>query len=182
MKVIPLLPHEHNLLRDLVEVQMVPDGQFIRRWAWWLKLVATFNSLVGRNYSAEELHHYIMTLRKRSLERAVRWAPLGDGCARMPGALYLSLSPNERIAMVEAYVELSTKLGVGADAILVDAAHRKALAQAFTLRTGVGLDDRSLIAAIIDLRKDGLLPRLSVASQPQPKGRAFGDFDAASAM
>src|SRR5688572_11728394 len=114
-KIIKLLDHEHNSLRDLIEAEMIPDGQFIRRWNWFRQLVETFNDLNDCSYSPEQVHHYVMTLRKRPLGRLPRWEPLGDGCAKMPGAAYVDLTAEETDLLVEAYRALATRLGVGSD-------------------------------------------------------------------
>lgn len=181
-RIVELLPHEHNLLRDLVETEKVPDGQFIRRWDWWRQLVETFNELTERSFKPEDLHHYVMTLRKRPLERTPRWEPMGDGCARMPGSIYATLSDEDREHLVVAYTTLAKRLGAGSDTILVDAKHRKQLASMFAAASGHGINDRSLIAAVIDLRKDGRLPRLGAAVRVKKTRRRINDFDKAEGL
>jgi hypothetical protein len=188
-RIIQLLPHEHNLLRDLVDTEKVPDGQFIRRWDWWRQLVGTFNELTERSFKPEELHHYVMTLRKRPIGRSPRWEPMGDGCAHMPGSVYSSLSDEDRRHLVAVYTSLATRLGAGSDSILVDAKNRKELAAMFAAAAGHGINDRSLIAAVIDLRKDKAylkaedqLPRLGQIVRSKKQRRKFNDFDQAEAM
>jgi hypothetical protein len=181
-RIAQLLPHEHNLLRDLVDTEKVPDGQFIRRWDWWCQLVGTFNELTERSFTPEELHHYVMTLRKRPIGRSPRWEPMGDGCAHMPGSIYATLSEDDRTHLVTAYTMLAKRLGAGSDSILVDAKHRKELASLFAAASGHGINDRSLIAAVIDLRKDGLLPKLGQMVRAKSQRRKFDDFDQAEAM
>ncbi len=181
-RIVQLLPHEHNLLRDLVETERIPDGQYIRRWSWWCQLVETFNQLTERSFSPEEMHHYVMTLRKRPLHRSPRWEPMGDGCARMPGSIYAKLSQEDRNHLVVVYTILAKRLGAGSDSILVDAKHRRELAKMFAAMTGRGINDRSLIAAVIDLRKDGLLPRLGAAVRYSKPRRRMSDFDKAEGM
>lgn len=181
-KIVHLLPHEHNLLRELIDTEKIPDGQFIRRWNWWRKLVATFNELTERSFTPEELHHYVMTLRKRPQGRLPRWEPMGDGCARMPGSVYVDLSSEDRDHLVAVYTTLATRLAQGSDSILVDATHRRELANMFAAASGKGINDRSLIAAVIYLRKDRLLPKLGAAVKPKPKKYGFHDFDQAATM
>jgi hypothetical protein len=178
-KIAQLLSHQHNLLRELVEAEKVPDGQFIRRWNWWLQLVETFNELVDGNFKPEELHHYVMTLRKRPLGRIPRWEPMGDGVARMPGAVYKRLSEEERARLVASYLTLAKRVEVGSDSILVNGKLRRELAKMFAAATGHAIDDRTLVAALIDLRKDDLLPKMPAARK---RGKGFSDFDEASGM
>lgn len=98
----------------------------------------------------------------------------------MPGRVYLDLTPNQRTVLVEEYVLLSSQIGGAADAILLDSEHRHTLARRFVVRTGVALDDASLIASLIDLRKDGHLPR-QVNSRTHKRRRPyFPDMDQAS--
>jgi hypothetical protein len=188
-RIVQLLSHEHNLLRDLVDTEKVPDGQFIRRWDWWCQLVATFNELTDRSFTPEELHHYVMTLRKRSTSCSLRWAPMGDGCARMPGSVYSLLTTEDLGHLIAAYSALAKRLGAGSDSILVNAAHRKELANMFAVASGHGIDDRSLIAAVIDLRKDKAalepedrLPPLGRAVRPKKTRRVISDFDQAQGL
>lgn len=181
-RIVHLLAHEHNLLRELVESEKIPDGQFIRRWNWWRQLVDTFNELTERSFTPEDLHHYVMTLRKRPLERKPRWEPMGDGCARMPGSIYSTLSEDDREHLVAAYTTLATRLGAGSDSILVDATQRKELASMFATAAGHGINDRSLVAALIDLRKDGGLPKVGSAVRARTQRRGFNDFDQAEAL
>lgn len=188
-RIVQLLPHEHNLLRDLVDSEKVPDGQFIRRWDWWCQLVETFNELTEKSFKPEELHHYVMTLRKRPLGRTPRWEPMGDGCARMPGSIYTTLSDDDREHLIAAYIVLANRLGAGSDSILVSAKSRKELATMFAAAAGHGINDRSLIAALIDLRKDKRylkpeeqLPTLGRLVRPKKERRRFNDFDQAEAM
>lgn len=188
-RIAQLLPHEHNALRELVDAEKVPDGQFIRRWDWWRNLVDTFNEMNDCSYAPEVLHHYVMTLRKRPIGRSPRWEPMGDGCAHMPGSVYSSLSDEDRRHLVAVYASLATRLGAGSDSILVDAKHRKELAAMFAGAAGHGINDRSLIAAVIDLRKDKAylkaedqLPRLGQIVRPTKQRRKFNDFDQAEAM
>jgi|GEM_PF-5197218 len=188
-RIVQLLPHEHNLLRDLVDAEKIPDGQFIRRWDWWCQLVATFNELTDRSFTPDELHHYVMTLRKRGTSSALRWAPMGDGCAHMPGSVYSTLSAEHRAHLVAVYAALAKRLGAGSDSILVNAAHRMELAALFAQVSGHGINDRSLIAAVIDLRKDKAylepgeqLPTLGQAVRPKKQRRGFSDFDQAEGL
>lgn len=181
-RIVQLLPHEHNLLRDLVDTEKVPDGQFIRRWNWWRQLVETFNELTERSFTPEALHHYVMTLRKRPAGRLPRWEPMGDGCARMPGSSYSKLTEDDLAHLIVAYTTLAKRLGAGSDSILVNSKHRRELASMFAAAAGHGINDRSLIAAVIDLRKDGRLPKLGNAVRPKKKRRGFGDFDQAEGL
>lgn len=181
-KIIKLLDHQHNTLRDLMEAEMVPDGQFIRRWTWFRQLVETFNELTECSFSPEAIHHYVMTLRKRPLGRLPRWEPMGTGCAKMPGAEYVDLTAEEEDLLVQAYCALANKLAVGSDSILVDGKHRRELSRNFASLTGRGINDRSLIAAVINLRKNDRLPKLGGALKMKKPKRGFGDFDQAEAM
>ena len=181
-RIAQLLPHEHNALRELVDAERVPDGQFIRRWDWWRNLVDTFNEMNECSYTPETLHHYVMTLRKRPIGRTPRWEPMGDGCARMPGSIYSTLSESDREHLVAAYTTLAKRLGAGSDSILVDAKHRKELAAMFAAAAGHGINDRSLIAAVIDLREDGALPKLGQVVRPKKQRRKFNDFDKAEGL
>ncbi len=181
-RIVQLLPHEHNALRQLVDAEKVPDGQFIRRWSWWRNLVDTFNEMNECSYTPEDLHHYVMTLRKRPLGRTPRWEPMGDGCARMPGAVYSTLSNDDRGRLIDAYIALATRLEAGSDSILVDAKNRRELAAMFAAATGHAINDRTLITEVIDLRKRGLLPTLGQVVRPKKQRRKFNDFDQAEGM
>lgn len=188
-RIAQLLPHEHNALRELVDAEKVPDGQFIRRWDWWRNLVDTFNQMNECSYTPEVLHHYVMTLRKRSAGSSLRWQPLGNGCARMPGSVYSTLTAEERSHLVAVYTTLAKRLGAGSDSILVNAKHRTELAAMFAAAAGHGINDRSLIAAVIDLRKDKAalkpedqLPPLGHAVRPKKQHRGFSDFDQAEGL
>lgn len=179
-KIIQLLDHQHNSLRNLIEAERVPDGQFIRRWPWWCQLVDTFNEMNECAFAPEEVHHYVMTLRKRPLGRTPRWEALGDGCASMPGATYSKLSEEDQTMLVKVYTALAERLGAGSDSILVDSKHRKELSKMFASAAGHGINDRSLIAAVIDLRKDARLPKLGLATRTKKRG--FNDYDKAAGM
>ncbi|MBX9716370.1 MAG: hypothetical protein K2X42_07205, partial [Burkholderiaceae bacterium] len=135
-----------------------------------------------KSYSAEDVHHYIMTLRKRPANRLPRWEAWGDGCARMPGIAYSLLSASERKDLTEVYKVLAARTEVGSDSILVNPAHRRELARLFAARTGRGINDRDLIAALIDLRKEGLLPTVGDLPRPTKRRRKFDDFDQAEGM
>jgi len=123
-----------------------------------------------------------MTLRKRSIGSSLRWEPMGDGCARMPGSIYSTLSEDDQTHLVTVYTTLAKRLGAGSDTMLVDAKHRKELASMFAAAAGHGINDRSLIAAVIDLRKDGMLPKLGQAVRPKKQRRGFSDFDQAQGL
>ena len=169
-KIIKLMDHQHKSERSLIESEMVPDGQFIRRWTWWRNLVETFNEMNDVSFSPEQIHHYVMTLRKRPLNRLPRWEALGDGCAKMPGKVYLDLSADERAHLVKVYTMLAKRLGAGSDSILVNVSNRKELANMFAAEAGHGINDRSLIAAVIDLcRKEGVLPEVWVRMSVRPR-------------
>jgi hypothetical protein len=100
----------------------------------------------------------------------------------MPGATYVDLTSEETDILVEAYRTLATKLAVGSDSILVDAKHRRELARMFAAASGHGINDRSLIAAVINLRKSDRLPKLGGALKPKKRKQGFGDFDQAEVM
>lgn len=74
------------------------------------------------------------------------------------------------------------ELGAGSDSMLVDSKHRKELALMFAAAAGHGINDRSLIAAVIDLRKDGRLPKLGQAVRTKKRKQGFNDFDQADGM
>ena len=132
-KIIKLLDHQHNSLRSLIESEMVPDGQFIRRWTWWRNLVETFNEMNDVSFSPEQIHHYVMTLRKRPLNRLPRWEALGTDVRRCPERSIWICRPTNVRASCQSVHDARKAIGsrVLGYSILVNVSNRKELANMF---------------------------------------------------
>lgn len=159
-----LLPHEDAALRTLYRNYKITIDQYPQRPDDLQLLVTSFNSLTGRNDSAPDLLHYMISRRKKK-----KWERLGrdtgDGFQRPQ----VSLTEEELRHLNTIHEELQ----VASDNYVLNPEAAKRLQDEFARRTGRIMPPMILAAAMIRRRKGGALATL----KPKSDGDDLGFLD-----
>jgi len=167
-KCIRLNPIEHSTLERLYEDRLIATDRYMHRPNDLRDLTNTFNALTDRQDSPEDILHYMQTKRRR----AGQW-PTFDGNHRRLPVVLGNLIEAEFIPVLKTlYVEI----GKGAEKFLHDRELGHLLERRFFEMTGVQKRAFVLATAMLELRKDGLMPNLPGLEKP------FNDFDQAEGM
>ncbi len=164
-KCIRLNPIEHSTLERLYEERRIATDRYMHRLNDLRDLADTFNSLTDRHDTPEDLLHYMQTKRRRSGQ----WTTLDGNHRRLPVVLG-NLIEAEFITVLKT---LYTQLGIGAEKFLHDRELGAQLEHRFFETTGVRKRAFVLATAMLELRKDGVMPHLPGPEKP------FTDFDKA---
>lgn len=164
-KCINLNPIEHDTLARLYVARRIATDRYMHRPDDLRDLTATFNGLCDRLDTPEEILHYMQT--KRRTKDA--WPTLDGTHLRLPVVLGRLIDPDHVLVLIELY----TEFGKGAEAFVQDRELSVALERRFYERTGVRKRGYVLATAMLELRKDGQMPKHNRHDD------GFGDFGAA---
>lgn len=165
-RALQLQKEENESLRVLYREFNIPTDQYPHRPDDLQRLVSAWNDLTGRNESASDVLHYMITRRKKG-----QWERLG----RDAGADFQRLQTpftDEELAHLDAIHE---ELQVASDNYALHAESAKRLQAEFARRTGRVLPAMVLAAAMISRRKAGALATLKPKSDEHDLG--FSDMD-----
>jgi hypothetical protein len=164
--VLQLLAHEDELLRTLYREFGIPTDQYPQRADDLLRLVNGWNKLTGRNESAPDILHYMISRRKKK-----NWEKLGRSETRGTAPERLPFSPEE-LEQIDAIHE---GLQIPSDNYAINPEAAEKLMKEFAHRTGRIVPPMILAAAMIYRRKNGNLATLKPKSDEQNLG--FADID-----
>jgi hypothetical protein len=167
-KCIRLNPIEHSTLERLYVERLIATDRYMHRPKDLRDLTATFNALTDRQDSPEDILHYMQTKRRRAGE----WPTLDGNHRRLPVVLGNLIEPEFIPVLKTLYVEI----GKGAEKFLHDRDLGRLLERRFVETTGVNKRAFVLATAMLELRKDGVMPNLPGQEKP------FTDFDEAEGM
>lgn len=167
-KCIRLNPIEHATLARLYEDRLIATDRYMHRPKDLRDLTDTFNALTDRADSPEDLLHYMQTKRRT----AGAWPTLDGNHRRLPVVLGNLIEPEYIPVLKDLYVEMKK----GAEQFVQDRALGLALERRFFELTGVRKRAFVLATAMLELRKEGVMPNLP--GDPKP----FSDFDEAEGM
>ena len=167
-KCIRLNPIEHSTLERLYEERLIATDRYMHRLKDLHDLTDTFNALTDRADLPEDILHYMQTKRRRAGE----WPTLDGNHRRLPVVLGNLIEPEFISVLKDLYVEM----GKGAEKFLHDRELGRKLERRFFELTGVQKRAFVLATAMLELRKDGVMPNLPGPDKP------FSDFDEAEGM
>lgn len=165
---IRLNPIEHETLAWLYVERLIATDRYMHRQQDLKGLTATFNALTGREDTPEDLLHYMQTKRRR----AGQWPTL-DGNHRRLSVVVGNLIDT---AFIDVLKDLYTELKHGAEAFMQDRVLGRLLERRFFEITGVQMRAYVLATAMMELRKDSMLPKL------ERRDPGFKDFDQAEGL
>src|SRR4051794_3307318 len=99
---LPLQPHEDRLLRQLYLSFRFPIDQYAQRPRMKARFVRQWNELSGRDDSAEDVIHYMMTLRKQKL-----WVTFDGDYEPLACPGEDAFTPDEWAHLGAAYIDLN---------------------------------------------------------------------------
>jgi hypothetical protein len=161
-----LQKHEDESLRALYREFDITTDQYPHRPDDLQRLVSAWNDLTGRNESASDVLHYMITRRKKG-----QWERLGRDAGRDFRQPQVDFS-DEEIRHLDAIHE---ELQVASDNYAIDGEAAKRLQEEFARRTGRVVPPMVLAAAMIRRRKAGALATLKPKSDGKDLG--FSDID-----
>jgi hypothetical protein len=157
---------EDESLRTLYREFNIPTDQYPHRPNDLQRLVSAWNQLTGRNESASDVLHYMITRRKKG-----KWERLGrdaGGDFRRPQLEFTE----EEIGYLDAIHE---ELQIASDNYAINPEAAKRLQEQFARRSGRVVPPMMLASAMIGRRKAGALATLKPKSDDQDLG--FTDID-----
>src|SRR5262245_40878980 len=157
---------EDESLRVLYREFNIPTDQYPQRPDDLQRLVSAWNDLTGRNESAPDVLHYMITRRKKG-----QWERLGRGAGRDFHRPQVAFT-DEEIKHLDAIHE---ELQVASDNYAINAEAAKRLQEEFARRTGRVIPPMVLAAAMTRRRKAGALATLKPKSDGKDLG--FSDID-----
>jgi hypothetical protein len=158
-----LPPDEKDLLKHLYLQFGIPRDQYDRRPMDLRRFTREWNALSGRHDSGPELIHYIRTQQKQKL-----WVTFDGNHQQQPFVELPALADHQWATFNDIYLNIN----IASDNYSYDLGLVKRFIATFAGRTGCNLSPRELLIALIDRRKDGLLPRLEKPFDP-----GFRDLD-----
>ena len=161
-----LQPHEEELLRTLYRDFNIPTDQYPQRPDDLTLLVDTWNDLTGRNESAPDVLHYMITRRKSK-----QWERLGRDAGKDFTPVIISFT-KEELGHLDAIHE---ELQIASDNYVLNSDSADRLQQEFARRAGRIVPAMILAAAMIGRRKAGALATLRPKSGDQDM--MFSDID-----
>jgi hypothetical protein len=157
---------EEELLRTLYREYDIPTDQYPHRPDDLQRLVAAWNNLTGRNESASDVLHFMISRRKKG-----KWEKLGREAAKDYQKPQASFT-DEDFAHFDAIHE---ELQIASDNYALNTDAAKRLQEEFARRTGRVIPAMILAAAMITRRKAGALATLKPKANDQDLG--FSDID-----
>ena len=162
---IHLNPIEHETLARLYLDRRIASDRYMHRPNDLRDLTAAFNGLTGREDAPEEILHYMQTKRRTKGQ----WPKLNGGHLRLPLVLGRLVEPEHVDVICRIYEEFDC----GPETFVQDRKMAIRLERRFEEETGIRKRGYVLATAMIELRKDSLLPKHG------RKPRGFDDFDEA---
>ncbi len=162
---IRLNPIEHDTLARLYVEKRIATDRYMHRPDELRELAEAFNGLTGREDPAEDILHYIQTKRRR----AGKFPKLNGSHIRLPVVLGRLVDEEHK----EDLKRLYTELGHGPERFVHHHDLAVLLERRFFEETGTRQRAYVLATAMMELRKQGELPKLD------EKNRGFDDFDQA---
>ena len=164
-KCIPLNPIEHETLGRLYVSRQIATDRYMQRPKELKELTDTFNGLTDRRDAPEEILHYVQTKRRMKNQ----FPTLDGNYIRLPVVIGNLIDPEFNEVLKSLYLEF----GRGAEVFIQDRALGRQLESRFHEITGVHKRAYVLATAMLELRKDGVMPNLPLPPKP------FNDFDQA---
>ncbi len=152
---------EIEVLKDIHRRTGTPDGQFIRKPKVWSHITDSFNAATGRSCTREEILRYIENRRKNA-----NWFTF-DGNHKHLAAVKRSIFTDEQWIEIQS---IYASMGIAADRYQHDAPRRADFHRRVVTAIGVQIDSFTLVAALIQRRKDGDLPPLESEGPSTPRG------------
>lgn len=165
---IRLNPIERETLARLYVERLIATDRYMHRQRDLKDLTDTFNGLTGRDDTTEDVLHFMQTKRRRSGQ-----GPTLDGNHRRLSVVLGNLIEADFTGVLK---DLYTEFKRGAEAFIQDRVLGRALEQRFFEIAGVQKRAFVLATAMMELRKDGLLPKITRREQ------GFNDFDQAEGL
>ena len=130
----------------------VPTDQLKRNPVVLGRIVASFNRMTGRDDSTAELLRYMINRRKNK-----KWPKLGDRAKKFESALG-AIREVDGVGLLCAEYSRS---GIPLDEYLFRPSLANDLARSFAQKVSTVFPAQTLVAALMALRKRGLLPRVA---------------------
>lgn len=165
-RTLRMQPHEDEVLRTLYRDFDIPTDQYPQRAEELIHLVNSWNNLTGRNESAPDVLHYMVTRRKDG-----KWEKLGRDAGGGFTRTRLEFS-DEELAHLDAIHE---ELQIASDNFALNADLAMKLQQEFGKRAGRIVPSMILAAEMINRRKAGSLATLKPKAKDQDLG--FSDIN-----
>lgn len=150
-KSVAMLAHEDKVFRELYAQANIPTDQYPQRQQELEELVNDWNLICGRDETAPDLLHYMVTKRKRG-----QWVKLGRSTCKKLNNIRMGLS-EEELKVLDAIHE---ELQIASDRFALDPELAERLKQEFAKRTNRIFPPLMLAAAMINRRKVGSLATL----------------------
>ena len=167
-KKIKVLPHDRKVLVKVYLKYGLPIEQLEARPAELTAFTKEFNRLTRLKHTQGELLHYMRTERKNG-----NWVRLGKNCPKPPELPEMSGDDIE--ALVVIFEENVAILGNCSDGIAYDEEIVELLEKSFFEHTGRGLPAHQIIQKLTQLRKRGLLTKVS--DMPQSDDSGYDDIE-----
>ena len=164
-KCIRLNPIEHETLARLYVEKRIATDRYMHRPNDLRDLTNAFNGLTGREDAPPDILHYMQTKRRRKGQ----WPTLDGTHLRLPVVLGRLVDDEHK----EVLKHLYTELGEGPERFVHHRDLAVQLERRFLEETGVRRRAYVLATAMMELRKQGELPKLD------ERNRGFDDFDQA---
>lgn len=169
-KTINLNPFDHETLARLYVTRRIATDRYMHRPDDLRDLTATFNGLTGREDTPEDILHYIQTKRRQNKRGQPQKFPTLNGThERLPLVVGRLVDPDH----LPVLVTLHQEFGVGPETFVQNREMSRALERRFFEETGVRKRGYVLATALIELRKEGNLPKTG-----RRRDDGFTDFDA----
>ena len=169
--IIRLLPHEDELLRTLYREFDITIDQYPLRPDDLARLVSTWNKLSGREDTAPDLLHYMISRRKDNKGSRRGWEKLGRKAGGNFKTPEFDFSDNEWKHLDSIHEDFQ----IASDNYALNEEVGKRLQDEFARRAGRIVPTMILAAAMIRRRKAGALATLK--PKPGDKDLGFADID-----
>lgn len=171
---ISIVPHDVELLKQLYLEFGIPLEQYEKHPEDFIRFMGRWTVMSGRSDDPGDILHYMRTKRK-----AGEWVTFG-GNHRISPPLDYSLSREEGITLVSIYEQVFAPRGIRPDSFSYDSALAGGLTDTFAHETARVIPGSILASILIDIRKDGSLPRMGRGTDGDGDGgdgMRFGDID-----
>jgi|GEM_PF-1483012 len=165
-----LQPHDDTLLRTLYREFNITIDQYPQRPNDLTRFIQTWNNLSGRDDTAHDILHYMISKRK-NLPKGPGWEKLGRDAGGDFKCEKLDFSEDQFRILDLIYEDFQ----IASDNYALDAEVARRLQDEFARRTGRIVPPMILAAAMTRRRKDGVLATLRPKAQENDLG--FKDID-----
>jgi len=149
------MPDEDEVLKHLYLAKGIPRDHYDRLLSELQELTDEFNWATGRNEKPEDIRHYIRTKQKQK-----KWVTFNGTHRRIRGVMGDVVPAEYMHILIAIYQDMNES----PETISNHQALQNELVQRFFEATGRLRRAGDLVAALIEIRKDGLLPHL----KPKP--------------